>query len=253
MIRQARKYLLSAVSGASLIAVAIAVFVVLVSAQVFHDWPIAALGDSGPKPSVSSGKALPGSSAGGETTTADLAKAAAPTATGKAAGAPNAARKAGTGPAVDSNQTTPVNPGAAEPAPSSGGGPTNGGESSPANPSQPPATTAPPGNGGGSGGSGGGGGGGSNEGGSGGSGGSGGGGESGGSAPKAPSASAGVTEAVNGAVNGVDEATGGVVGSTGVTEVTEGVVNGVAGPESTVGKVVDGTVETVNGLLGGGK
>src|SRR5260221_9670426 len=47
MIRQAHTYLVSAMSGATLIAIAIAVFVVLVSAQVFRDWPIAALGAGG--------------------------------------------------------------------------------------------------------------------------------------------------------------------------------------------------------------
>ena len=52
MIRQAHTYLVSAMSGATLIAIAIAVFVVLVSAQVFRDWPIAALGDSGDSAAV---------------------------------------------------------------------------------------------------------------------------------------------------------------------------------------------------------
>src|SRR4051812_47545844 len=47
MIRQAHTYLVSAMSGATLIAIAIAAFVVLVSAQVFRDWPIAALGEGG--------------------------------------------------------------------------------------------------------------------------------------------------------------------------------------------------------------
>ena len=43
MIRQAHTYLVGAMGGATLIAIAIAVFVLLVSAQVFRDWPIAAL------------------------------------------------------------------------------------------------------------------------------------------------------------------------------------------------------------------
>jgi hypothetical protein len=66
-----------------------------------------------------------------------------------------------------------------------------------------------------------------------------------------------VTDTVNETVAGVDQVTGGALGSTGVTKVTEDVVNGVAGPESTVGKTVDETVgkvkETVGGLLGGGR
>src|SRR3954462_1921681 len=50
MIRQARNYMVGAMSGAGLIAVAIAVFAVLVSTQVFGDFPIAGLlggGDAG--------------------------------------------------------------------------------------------------------------------------------------------------------------------------------------------------------------
>ncbi len=43
--------------------------------------------------------------------------------------------------------------------------------------------------------------------------------------------------------------TGGTLEDTGVTQTTEEVVNGVAGPESTVGQVVDGTVKTVDGVL----
>src|SRR4029079_2962639 len=43
MIRQARSYLLGAMSGASLIAVAVVAFVLLVSAQVFEDFPIRGL------------------------------------------------------------------------------------------------------------------------------------------------------------------------------------------------------------------
>jgi hypothetical protein len=58
---------------------------------------------------------------------------------------------------------------------------------------------------------------------------------------------------VNKTVAGVDEATGGVIGSTGVTGVTEKVVEEVAGPESTVGKTVDEVVKTVGGLLGGNR
>ena len=63
-----------------------------------------------------------------------------------------------------------------------------------------------------------------------------------------------VTESVNDTVGNVDQAvTGGALESAGVTQVTEEVVNGVAGPESTVGKVLDETVNAVGGILGGGK
>src|SRR5262245_41411051 len=46
MVRQAHTYLVGAVSGATLIAAAIAAFVVLVSMQVFEAWPIVGLGGS---------------------------------------------------------------------------------------------------------------------------------------------------------------------------------------------------------------
>jgi hypothetical protein len=67
------------------------------------------------------------------------------------------------------------------------------------------------------------------------------------------STSGAVPGAVNEAVSGVDQATGGALGNTGVTKVTEETVNGVAGPESKVGKTVDKVVETVGGPLGGGE
>ena len=44
MIRQAHTYMAGAMSGATLIGVAIAAFVLLVSAQVFQSWPIPGLG-----------------------------------------------------------------------------------------------------------------------------------------------------------------------------------------------------------------
>ncbi|HXS46560.1 MAG TPA: hypothetical protein VN756_03760, partial [Solirubrobacterales bacterium] len=66
-----------------------------------------------------------------------------------------------------------------------------------------------------------------------------------------------VTSTVNNTVSSVDQATNGALSNTGVTNVTEGVVNGAAGPESTVGKTVDSSVEkvkeTIGGLLGNGQ
>src|SRR3954452_8727874 len=47
MIRQAHTYLAGAVSGTALIAIAIAVFVMLVSLQAARDWPFAGLVGSG--------------------------------------------------------------------------------------------------------------------------------------------------------------------------------------------------------------
>src|ERR1700733_10665942 len=59
MIRQAHTYLVGAMGGATLIAVAVVVFVVLVSAQVFRDWPIAALGGGSEPTAVSDAEAAP--------------------------------------------------------------------------------------------------------------------------------------------------------------------------------------------------
>src|SRR5262249_9099255 len=60
MIRQAHTYLVGALSGVVVIGIAIAAFVVLVSAQVFHDLPIPALSSSDQKAAaVSQAKALP--------------------------------------------------------------------------------------------------------------------------------------------------------------------------------------------------
>ncbi|HVY97798.1 MAG TPA: hypothetical protein VHA54_12625 [Solirubrobacterales bacterium] len=255
MIRQAHTYLVSAMSGATLIAIAIAAFVFLVSAQVFRDWPIAALGGNGDAGVSKAKPVADGASAG-----------AAGVATGPAAGAKAGTRSGGGGassPGQDARRRAELGEGrssgdiGAVPAGTapvtqpggSAGSPADGGGAAPQSPSQPASGGA----GGGSASSGGG------QSGAGGGGSGGGGGESGGggSAPSTtppPSTSGAVTETVNGAVNQVDEAAlGGTLGSTGVTGVTEGVVNGVAGPESTVGKVVDETVNTVGKLLGGNR
>src|ERR1700761_2083955 len=60
MVRQARTYFAGAVSGVTLIGIAIALFVVLVSAQVFHDWPVAALGFGHDDSAVAPAKSLGG-------------------------------------------------------------------------------------------------------------------------------------------------------------------------------------------------
>src|ERR1700753_2716264 len=70
MIRQAHTYLVGALSGVVVIGIAIAAFVVLVSAQVFHDLPIPALSSSDQKAAaVSQGKALTGAPASGPVAT----------------------------------------------------------------------------------------------------------------------------------------------------------------------------------------
>src|SRR5215218_8274203 len=76
MIRQAHTYLVSAMSGATLIAIAIAVFVLLVSAQVFTDWPLRALGNGDGPAAVSDGQPLgvdDGSAAAAATTARNAA------------------------------------------------------------------------------------------------------------------------------------------------------------------------------------
>src|SRR4051794_2256610 len=93
MIRQARTYLVGAMSGATLIALAIAAFVVLVTAQVFTDWPVGALGDGGGEAAVSAAKP-----AGGEGTATEAAARGAGTAS------PTGARKAGPGGGENASQ-----------------------------------------------------------------------------------------------------------------------------------------------------
>jgi hypothetical protein len=215
-----------------LIAIAIAVFVVLVSAQVFRDWPIAALGDGGGE-SVEVSKAQPVG-----TTSAGAGAGSSDGGAGSAAGAAaNDGRRAGA--AVRENGGSLAAGGGVggtggqegtEPGGSGTGDGRRGG--SPANGS-PQTTNA------------------SSPSGSSGSSSSGGGGKSS-SDTTTSSPSSQVTDTVHDTVTKVDEtALGGSLGNSGVTEATEGVVNGVAGPESAVGKVVDEAVGAVGGLLDG--
>jgi hypothetical protein len=214
--------------GATLIAIAIAVFVLLVSAQVFRDWPIAALGGSDESAAVSDAEAAP---AGGR---AVPTTAVAQAASANAKGSRNAASRDGSGggstSAVALGPTTGGSPQTGSGG--SGGGGQGAGSGSTDSPQGAPASgTATSAGGGGNGGGGGATG------------------PSGGTTN--PSTSGQVTGAVNDTVSKVDEtALGGTLEESGVTETTEEVVNGVAGPESAVGKVVDGATETVGGLLG---
>lgn len=216
MVRQARLYLLSAMSGASLIAAAIVAFVLLVSAQVFTDLPIAGLvGGGDEKPSLSTGRPA----AAGEDSARALAGAGP-----KGADGGGRAAGGGAGGSAGAGDLTGQGPGGSVESPGGGGAPGGeatgggGGGSAPASP-------------GGSGGS------------------SGGGGGEGGSAT---SPSGQVTGTVNETVNQVDETvTGGALEESGATEVTEEAVNGVAGPESTIGQAVDQTAGAVEGVVGG--
>jgi hypothetical protein len=230
MIRQAHTYLVSAMSGATLIAIAIVVFVLLVSAQVFRDFPLAGLngGDDG-KAHVSDARAA---------TAPAAVPAKANPAQQRSTGSRSAGKDGGaTDPAASGDLASTATPAApSESAGSEGDGPSAGNQGSAGSPASSPTASAPSSPSQGSASSGGG----SSSGGSG----------AGGGSATTPSGK--VTETVNNTVNQVDETvTGGTLGKAGVTEVTEGVVNGVVGPESTVGKVVDETVKTVGGLLGG--
>src|SRR6185369_15304858 len=110
MIRQARNYLVGAMSGAGLIAAAIAVFAVLVSTQVFGDFPI------------------PGLLGGGDTGVSGAKEVAAPAAgsAGAADGAVGAKATAGAGKAGGANKGGSAG-GAADVGNGAGGGPPNGG------------------------------------------------------------------------------------------------------------------------------
>ncbi len=236
MVRQAKSYLVGAVSGAGLIAAALVAFVLLVSALVFEDLPVAGLVGGGNGPAVS--PAQPAAPA------AALANAtAAPTGAGAKAGGAGGGNAAKGGAGASGGPGAQGVEGGGQQSPSGGGGeaPGSGGRSAGGG-----GGGSAPATGGGSGGGGavtssnGGGG-----------GGSAGGGEGGGGTTTTSSPSGKVTGTVNETVNQVDQTvTGGALEETGVTQTTEEVVNGVAGPESTVGKVVDGTVKTVEGILG---
>jgi len=226
MIRQARTYFVGAMSGATLIAIAIAVFAVLVSTQVFGDWPIAGLVGGGKEAAVSIAQPVAevGTAGAGGT---------------EAAGGQAAAGAGGSGANGGRN---PQGAGGNAAAPGDNGAGGGGGE-------------GPAGGGGGEGGGAGGGAGGGGSttpggGGGGGATGSGSGGGSSGGSTSSPSGQAAGT--VNETVHKVDETvTGGALEESGVTGATEEAVNGVVGSESPVGKVVDETVGVVNGIVGG--
>jgi hypothetical protein len=285
MIRQAHTYLVGALSGVVVIAIAIGVFVVLVSAQVFHDLPIPALSGSDQKTAVSTGKALPSPDHQAVATTGAVTPGAVtqPTGTGANGTGQTGAATTRAGGNHQAGATAPRNDGTAaaevvetatgptggNAATSTGGGNSGSRSSQPTTSSSPPSSTSAPssgggGNGGGNSSTGNSGSGGSGNSTSGSSGSSGGGaatGTSGGGSgaastpPATPVTTAKpseeLSEGLNGTVGSVNEATGGGLSELGVTHVTEEVVNGAAGPESVVGKTVDGVGEVVGGLLGG--
>ncbi len=241
MIRQARTYLVSAMSGATLIAVAIVAFVVLVSAQVFEAWPVATLGGSDGGGRVSRARAVLGSAGAARAGSGGIAASSGAKAGTEAGGGSGDNAGAGHGNAGGGSQPEEASfAGSPESAGGGGGGSGGSGGSGGGN------STASQPSGGGSGGSPSGS---SSSSPSGGGSSAGGGSSSGGSTTSTTSGE--LTETVNSTVSGVDEKVlGGALQESGVTEATEGVVNGAAGPESIVGNVVDETVEAVGGLLG---
>jgi hypothetical protein len=281
MIRQAHTYLVGALSGVVVIGIAIAAFVVLVSAQVFHDLPIPALSSSDQKAAaVSQGKALTSpdraavATTGGVSTGTSQPNHAAANANANAGGPvatngqPSNKQAAGATPPPATNapaelvetapttstgnesspsgntgshtKTSTPSPSSSQPSSGNNGGNSGGGQTSSSGNSgssggsgknsTPPTDTSNPTTGGG-----------------------------GGSTTTSPPGnvvtttkpSEAISESVNNVVGTVNEATGGTLGETGVTHVTEEVVEGVAGPESVVGKTVDGVGEVVGGLVGG--
>src|SRR5882757_6313490 len=269
MIKQAHTYLVGALSGVTLIGIAIAVFVVLVSAQVFQELPVVNVSNPEHKASaVSPAKAL---SAGGRTitattggTTAKVARShggANGTAIAAVPTGGNAGNRDGNaaGPGAEAGTTGPATVVEGSPSASGDGTKSSGGNSgshasqpSRNSPSQSPSSSTESGStsstsSGTSGSTGS-----STAAGSTGSSGSGSGssGSTGGAvtATTKPPPSQEIEETVDGVVGGVDDATGGALGQTGIT----GVVESVAGPESVVGKTVDGVTEALNGLLGSG-
>lgn len=243
MIRQAHTYLAGAVSSTALVVAAVVAFVLLVSFQALRDWPLAGIGIGGDD-SAATGPSTPGSgSATAPAETGATAIAVGPVVTKGSArkGSGGSTARQGHQVAVDASPIATTGSPTAEAPPSSpasqGGAP-----SAPSSSSPTASASSNPASGGGGGGGGGGGAGPAT--------GTGSGSSAGGSSQ---STSGAITETVNKTVSGVDEATGGVLGSTGVTETTGKVVESVAGPESTVGKTVDEVVKTVGGLLGGNK
>src|SRR6188472_57676 len=90
MVRQARNYMVGAMSGAGLIAAAVVAFVLLVSALVFEDLPVLGLGNGGNEASVSANEQAAGAAVAGATTGpgASAAGAGAGPANGNGAGRP---------------------------------------------------------------------------------------------------------------------------------------------------------------------
>jgi len=229
MVRQAQTYLASAVSATALVSAAVVAFVLLVSLQALRDWPLAGLGVGGDEAAVAPARSA--GAAGAGTLVAGGAGVAASDRAGardRGGGAPGTGQRDGSaalGASPSPSGVTPVGE-----APSTGTGAGDG-----------PGASAPGGStpssvGGGNGGAPAS--------------------QPGGASPGAgsgESTSGALTGAVNETVSGVNETLGGALGDTGVTEVTETTVNGLAGPESTVGKTVDKVVDTVGGVLGGGR
>lgn len=215
MIRQAHSYFLGAMSGTALIAGAVVVFVVLVSAQAFKDWPISALGGGfGESAPLAPGKPV----AHGEGGTAASSAPKQSQAQGKHNGdSKGGAPSRGTAHNVDSvgatGGSTHTGAGSSPPAGSTGGsagGSPTGAGSSAGSGSTGAGSSQP----------------------------------SGGGNPGSE-----VTNTVNDTVSGAGNTIGGALEGAGVPKAAEEIVNGAAGPESVVGQTAEKAGETVGGLL----
>ena len=233
MIRQAHTYLAGALSGSALIAAAVVAFIVLVSVQAVRDWPFAGLVTrDGTATAVSAGHpAAPGparnpagSTATATQSPADGSRQRGATAVTESGTATGDGTRATVSPVADSPAAHGADPGGS----GSGQESTSPGSPSSAGGSQNTATKP--------------------------AGSAGSGGNSGGGDSPAQSPSEGVGKTVGEAVDTVDQATGGVVGSTGAGKAVEETVESVAGPKSPVGEIVDktvgGTVKAVEGPVG---
>jgi hypothetical protein len=220
MVRQAQSYLAGAVSSVALIAAAVVAFVVLISAQAFHDWPLSGLGFGGEGGTAAVAPARP--AVPGPASAARGRAQPSPTSSGQGATSGNVRHPSG----LDSSAAGVNSPSAGQPA----SGPGGRGGSGPGGVSSKPAGAggaAPAPSGGGSSGSSGDGSGGGNGGGP------------------------GETEAspIGEVGSQVDETVSGALGNPKATEVPGDVVNGLAGAKSPLGRAVGETVGAVGGLL----
>jgi hypothetical protein len=215
MIRQAQTYLHGAASGAGLVAAAVVGFVLLVWLSPFHGLPLPSLGFGADGITPASERSL------------DSTPAA------HRAGAGGVVRRTGGRKSSAQANSNPAKPGQ-DGSPKGGQNVTTHSDLG-SNPGAGPAPQGPgrddpaPQGGGGSGG----------------------GAPSGLQVGDTTVNSQAASDAANGVVDTVDQATGGALDQTGVSDTAHGVIDGAVGPGSTAGGAVDGALGAVGGALGG--